>query len=106
MDPTRANYADITAPANNRQGRTLIYGHNNHRVFARLLGLKPGAIAYVYTANHHLLEYRYQSSRDLTPDRADLFEQLKQGTGLVLLTCDGPDFSYRHAMSFALVKAV
>lgn len=105
VDGTRANYADITAQPNTRSGQTLIYGHNNHKVFARLLGLKKDAVAYVYTGNNHIFEYRLIGTKDLSPDRTDLFQELKQGTGLVLMTCDGPHFEYRHAMFFRLMKA-
>jgi LPXTG-site transpeptidase (sortase) family protein len=100
-----ANYATNTAPANNTEGQTLIYGHNNHKVFGSLLGLKPGAAAYVYTQNGHVFEYKYKASRDLTPNRSDLFHELETGKGLVLMTCDGPKFEYRHVMSFELLRA-
>lgn len=103
--PTMANYATNTAPVNNKKGQTLIYGHNNSHVFGPLLNLKPRDIAYVYTDNKHIFEYRYTGSADISPDRTDIFKQMSAaGPGLKLITCDGAYFQFRHLMSFELIK--
>lgn len=101
----QANYATDTAPANNSQGQTFIYGHNNRDVFKPLLGLKPGDQAQVYTANHHVFTYAFTGAYDVTPDEGSIFQAMKRGTGLVLMTCDGNRFQYRHLMRFRLVSA-
>src|SRR5688572_4317576 len=60
VSKTTANYASNTAEINNRQDKTLIYGHWTPAVFGPTKDLKPGDIAYVYTANNHILVYRYK----------------------------------------------
>lgn len=101
----QANYATSTAPVNNRQGQTFIYGHNNHLVFKSLLGLKPNDKALVYTQNGHVFTYLFTGAHDVTPDQSSIFKTMQQGTGLVLMTCDGNRFEYRHLMQFRLVAA-
>jgi LPXTG-site transpeptidase (sortase) family protein len=105
VSDSAANYATNTAPANNRLGQTLIYGHAKSTIFGPLLNLKTGSEAIVYTANHHIFTYRYVSSRNVTPDRGDIFQTMRRRQGLVLMTCDGNQFQYRRLMTFRLEKA-
>jgi LPXTG-site transpeptidase (sortase) family protein len=102
-----ANWAPNTAQSNNKDGQTLIYGHNSWKIFAGLVnGLKPGDPVYVYTANNHLFEYTYNSAETVSPNDAQaLFDSMKTGTGLKLITCELTDFSWRHVMSLKLIKA-
>ena len=101
-----ANYATESAPANNIKGESLIYGHNNRHVFGPLLKLKTGDTVYVYTANGHIFKYSYLGSRDVTPEKTGIIKSLATaGPGLKMLTCDGPNFEFRHLMSFKLLKA-
>ena len=104
--PSNANWADQTARANNYHGQTLIYGHNNRRVFGSTLSLNPGDTAYVYTVNGHSFKYAFSSSEDISPYAKDVFSRLaSSGPGLVLMTCDGQAFQFRHFMTFSLVKS-
>lgn len=104
--PSTANYAAETPLLNNIKGQTLIYGHNNRSVFGPLLGLGPDAAAYVYSTNGHLFKYEYQGSHDVTPTKTKVIKDMaKAPAGLVLITCDGQYFQYRHLMMFKLVKA-
>lgn len=104
---TQANYAGTTANPSTHEGRPLIYGHATSQVFGPLLDLKAGAIAYVYTQNGHLFTYRYTGeSHDVVPSDTSIFKELSRGTGLVLMTCDGQWYQYRHLMSFDLEKAI
>jgi LPXTG-site transpeptidase (sortase) family protein len=106
VSPTNANYASNTAQANNTSGETLVYGHNNRHVFGPLLNMKQGDIVYVYTNNNHIFKYSYQSSQDITPTKLSIFgDMAKAPPGLKVITCDGPDFEYRHLMSFKLLQA-
>jgi LPXTG-site transpeptidase (sortase) family protein len=106
VSPTNANYANDTAQANNTKGETLIYGHNNRRVFGPLLNMKQGDAVYVYTSNNHVFKYIYQASEDITPTKLSIFDDMaKAGPGLKLITCDGPYFEYRHLMSLKLLQA-
>ena len=107
VSDTEANWAPNTAQLNNKDGQTLIYGHNSWKIFAGLVnGLKNGDAVYVYTANNHVFEYAYSSAETVLPNNAQqLFESMKKGTGLKLITCELTDFSWRHVMSLKLVKA-
>lgn len=105
VSPSAANYAATTAQPNNQGGQTLIYAHATDNLFGPLLSLRPGAEALVYTANRHVLTYRYRESRDVTPHQTGIFADLKHGTGLVLMTCDGSVSQYRRLLAFNLVQA-
>ena len=101
-----ANYSKESAMINNFKGETLIYGHNNRSVFGPTLKMKPGDIAYVYSDNGHIFKYEYVSSQDVTPAKTEIFAQMaKSPAGLKLITCDGPNFEYRHLMSLKLLQA-
>jgi LPXTG-site transpeptidase (sortase) family protein len=101
-----ANYAAETAPINNTQGQTLIYGHDNSSVFGPLLGMQAGDIVYVYTDNGHLFKYSFSGFRDVSPRQVSVVADMaKAPAGLNLLTCTGAYFQYRHLMSFKFLKA-
>jgi LPXTG-site transpeptidase (sortase) family protein len=102
-----ANYAINSAEPNNRNGQTLIYGHNNRYIFGPLLtSLQPGMVAYVYTDNNHIFKYSYVASKDISPNAsATVFKEMQKSTGLKLVTCDGSNFEWRHLMSFRLLQA-
>jgi sortase (surface protein transpeptidase) len=101
-----ANYAAESALINNSRGESLIYGHNNRRVFGQLLGMNPGGIVYVYTANGHVFKYSYAGSEDVTPTKLSILDDMAEApAGLKIITCDGPYFQYRRLMSFKLLQA-
>ena len=101
-----ANHATESALVNNFKGEALIYGHNSRKVFGPILKMKPGEVVYVYTDNGHIFKYEYISSRDVTPAKTEIISEMaKASAGLKLITCDGPNFEYRHLMSFSLLQA-
>jgi len=105
VSPTLANYAVNTAEANNQHSQTLIYGHNNRKVFGPLLKLAPGAEVLVYTDNGHIFRYEFKGANNISPN-TNIFQQMAEaGPGLKLITCDGVYFQYRHIMSFDLVQS-
>jgi len=105
VSPTLANYATNTAEVNNQHSQTLIYGHNNRKVFGSLLKLSPGAEVLVYTDNGHIFKYKLRAADNISPD-TDIFKQMAAaGPGLKLITCDGAYFQYRHLMSLDLAQS-
>jgi LPXTG-site transpeptidase (sortase) family protein len=101
-----ANYASETAPNNTTKGQTFIFGHNNRSVFGPLLNLKTGDEVYVYTTNGHVFKYSYDGAQDVSPRQVKLISDMaKAPAGLVMMTCDGPYFQYRHLMSFKIIQA-
>lgn len=107
VSDSKANYAVSSAPANNYSGQTLVYGHNNRAVLGPLLdGFQPRDKVYLHTKNGHVFEYEYTGSNSLQPSAVGILKELKNGTGLKIITCKGANFEYRHVMSFKLSKAV
>jgi LPXTG-site transpeptidase (sortase) family protein len=103
--PNVANYATDTAAANNTKGETLIYGHDTRNVFGPLQDLKPNDLVYVYTENGHIFKYSYIGAQDITPAKVSIIDDMaKAPAGLKLITCSGPNFEYRHLMSFKLAQ--
>ncbi len=98
----KAQFATQTRPANNRSGMTLIYGHNNRKVFKSTEKLNTGALAIVYTENHYTFTYRLTSNQVVKPTDTSLFEY-KGSPRLTVLTCTGEWYQNRHLMNFTLV---
>ena len=101
----RAYYADNTVPTNNNNGTTLIYGHALDTMFAPLLGIQAGAVAYVHTDKGRVVEYRYQSTSQLEPSDTSVFTA--SGPPLLKLqTCSGPMDIYRSMYTFQYIGEV
>jgi len=100
---SKALYADISMPANDSNGTTLIYGHARLALFANLSTLQPGAVAEVYTDNNYVFRYTYASYKQVVPTDTSVFTS--QGSpALVLQTCSGAWDVYRSLYSFELVS--
>lgn len=101
IDATKAYYADISVPINDSNGQTLIYGHAQWPVFARLVNLPEGATADVYTDNGYVFHYKYTSLGKVLPSDMSVFRTDGPPT-LVLQTCTGAWDAYRALYSFKL----
>jgi len=101
-----ANYATNTALLNNKHDATLIYGHWTQSIFGPTKNLVPGQIAYIYTDNGHLFQYRYIAKQIYAPSDTTVFQTLKGKPGLALMTCQGLWAQERRIMYFELVSAV
>ncbi len=99
IDASRAFYADISLPANNSNGRTLIYGHAQWQVFGNLPDIRPQAEAIVYTDSGYEFHYSYQSRTDVVPTDTTIFSASGPPT-LVLQTCSGNWDAYRTMYYF------
>ncbi|HXY18229.1 MAG TPA: sortase [Candidatus Nitrosopolaris sp.] len=99
-----AQYATVTAPANNKKGLTFIYGHYRLHVFYTLPKVQPGALAIVTTDNGHTFTYTFRDSVITSPNDTSLFSY--QGKPiLVLQTCTGLWYQNRQLFTFDLTKA-
>ena len=103
LSADKAYYADMSVPANDSNGVTLIYGHAQAQVFARLSALTPGTRVAVYTDNHRVFHYQYRSVKDVAPTDTSVFVASGPPT-LVLQTCTGAWDAYRAMYSFAFVS--
>lgn len=105
LNDTDAFYADRTVPVNTSNGSTLVYGHATSAVFGRIGELAEGSTAIIYTANNFEFRYEFESSRQVTPDDATVFD-INGPPTLVLQTCAGPFDVYRTFVTFRFVEAV
>lgn len=103
IDLSGAYYADSSMPINNSNGTTLIYGHAQSEVFARLPDIPADATAYIKTDNGYSFAYQYTSQRQVQPTDVSVFTSSGPPT-LVLQTCVGIFSEYRALLYFHLVK--
>jgi LPXTG-site transpeptidase (sortase) family protein len=98
-----AQYATITPPVNNHAGNTLIYGHNNRHVFAKLSQLQVGSEAIVETSNQHRFHYRLRTSYEVQPSDLSIFSYHGRPI-LTIQTCSGVWFENRNLFVFDYLR--
>lgn len=98
-----AQYATMTAEANNKQGGTFIYAHYRKGVFYTLHKVLPGAEAVITTDTGHSFTYTFSSSTITTPENTSLFNY-KGKPILILQTCTGQWYQNRQLFVFNLTK--
>lgn len=101
----RAHFAMPTMLANNQEGNTLVYGHNNKHVFGPLKGLQPGAVAEIRTDNGHVFYYTFESNTNVQPDDLSVFTY-EGAPILTLQTCTGNWHELRMLSRFNLTRVV
>jgi LPXTG-site transpeptidase (sortase) family protein len=98
-----AQFAMMTPLANNSQGNTFIYGHNNKYVFGPIKRINPGAVARIYTDNDKVFNYTYQNTYAVTPDNTSVLEY--QGPSILTVqTCSGAWNEQRQMYVFKFDK--
>ena len=98
-----ASYAQTTPPVNDRAGTTLLYGHNNRKVFMPLFSILPSALATVTSDDGQKFIYRFESQNDILPTDTQSLKNT-YAPNLVLLTCSGPNYSRRTLFHFYFVR--
>lgn len=105
LSGNRAHFAMPTMLANNQEGNTLIYGHNNKYVFGPLKKLKPGTDVEIQTDNGNIFYYTYDSTKVVAPDDVSIFTY--EGPPILTLqTCTGNWHELRTFSTFTLTRAV
>jgi sortase (surface protein transpeptidase) len=107
LSDTRAQFALISAPANNAGGNTFIYGHGTDAVFGKLGATTPtpGTIAQIHTANGRIFTYRFVETRNLTAADTWVFDDVTSGAPrLTVQTCTGSFSEWRTMFTFAFEK--
>jgi hypothetical protein len=99
----RAQFALPSVVPNDYQGNTLIYGHNNMKVFGKLRDLQPGDTMQLITNNHLTFNYSYRSYRDVQPDDLSVFKYDGPPT-VTVQTCTGSWNEIRRLYEFKFVK--
>ncbi len=103
----RAQFAMTSTLANNIEGNTFIYGHNNDFVFGALRHYTPkiGAIALVITNNNHEFEYDFMRSFSLAPYDTSVINS-SGAPILTIQTCTGSLNQWRTMYQFNFIKVV
>jgi hypothetical protein len=107
LSDTHAQFAMMTAVANNHAGTTFIYGHGTDAVFGKIGSNHPaaGTIAQVYTDNNHVFSYTLQTVRDMQPTDTSILADTSSGPPqLVVQTCTGIFSEWRTMFIFSFEK--
>lgn len=103
ISDTKAYYATPTPLPNDQAGTTLIYGHNDWRVFNILHLLDPGDTLKVYTKEGLVFHYVFKSAKNYKP--SDVTAIRNDGPPrMILQTCTGNWNEWRRLFTFDLTK--
>jgi LPXTG-site transpeptidase (sortase) family protein len=98
-----AQFAMMSPLANNSDGNTFIYGHNNKYVFGPIKKITPGSNAQIYTDNGRIFNYIYESTYAVTPDNTSVLDY--QGPAILTVqTCSGAWNEQRQMYIFKFDK--
>jgi len=86
-------------PPRSATSTPVIYGHAIPTVFMRLSGVAPDEILYIANSKGQLLLFHYVDDTTLSPNDDSILHTYYPNT-IVLLTCSGTYFQYRHALRF------
>ena len=106
LSPDHAQYAVMSAPANNHAGTTFVYGHGTDAVFGKIGTSHPsiGSIAKLYT-DKHVFTYTLRTIHDYDPSDTSIFDNLDSGPPrLVVQTCTGAFSEWRTMFIFMFQK--
>lgn len=104
LSDTRAQFATMTAPANNHAGTTFIYGHGTDAVFGNIGTNHPplGTPAYIHTDNGHIFTYTLENVRDFEPNDTSVFDDTASGAPRIIVqTCTGIFSEWRTMFTFS-----
>jgi LPXTG-site transpeptidase (sortase) family protein len=100
-----AQFAMLSYYANDTQGNTFIYGHNNKFVFGPIKNISPNSDAMVYTDNGHVFSYIFEQTYAVTPDNTSVFTY--QGPSILTIqTCSGNWNEQRQMYTFKFKKVI
>lgn len=100
-----AYFALPSMMANDYQGTTLIYGHNNMSVFGKLKDIAPGDKVEVTTKNGLKFIYTFGSKTEVQPNDVSVFKYDGPPT-LVIQTCSGAWNEIRSLYHFNFEKVI
>jgi LPXTG-site transpeptidase (sortase) family protein len=98
-----AHFAMPSVLANDTQGNTFIYGHNNAHVFGPLKALVIGDRVQVFTDAGHTFTYSLQQIAEVKPDDTTTFNY-EGPPVLTIQTCSGSWHEKRQLFTFKLEK--
>ena len=107
LSPDHAQYATVSALANDHAGTTFIYGHGTDAVFGKIGTSHPanGTIANIYTDNGYVFSYKLQDIQDYKPTDTNILDDTSSGPPrLVVQTCTGLFSEWRTMFFFSFDK--
>lgn len=107
LSETKAQFATMSAWANDYAGTTFIYGHGTDSVFGRIGTSHPpiGASAQIFTDNGHVFSYTLSDVQDFTPTDTSILSDTASGAPrLVVQTCTGIFSEWRTMFIFSFQK--
>ena len=107
LSKTHAQFAVMTAPANDHAGTTFVYGHGTDAVFGKIGTNRPpaGTVAQLYTDSNHIFFYTLQVVRDYQPTDTSLLDDTADGPPrLIIQTCTGALSQWRTMFIFTFDK--
>lgn len=107
LSETNAQFATMSAQANDRAGTTFIYGHGTDSVFGKIGVSHPpmGTVAQVHTDNEHVFSYALADIHDFTPNDTSILSDTSSGAPqLVVQTCTGIFSEWRTMFTFSFTK--
>lgn len=93
-------FAATTELPNNKQGNTLIYGHNTTSLLEPTKKLVKGDELVITTKNGHRFHYRYSGDSIVNPANTAILTEKSTKPHLTLLTCNGWLSENRRLMYF------
>ncbi|MDB5183572.1 MAG: hypothetical protein JWO07_253 [Candidatus Saccharibacteria bacterium] len=103
LSDTHAQFAVMSALANNQHGTTFIYGHGTDAVFGQIGEHHPsmGTVAHIYTDSGHVFSYKLDDIHDYTPNDTSILNDTIDGhPRLVVQTCTGALSQWRTMFIF------
>jgi LPXTG-site transpeptidase (sortase) family protein len=100
----KVHYAAMTAPANNAQGNTFLYGHNKKGLFNTLNRIQLNAEAIITTDNDHTFTYTFEGALETVPTDDSLFHYDGKPI-LTIQTCSGTWYQNRQLFTFDFKEA-
>lgn len=99
------NYTNPNPIISAHQEKTMfIYGHDIPGVLVGTSGLVHGDILTIDTQNGYQFRYYYEKSRVLNPTDTSVLNEENTGDPVILATCTGAWYQFRHAMYFKLLS--
>src|SRR5260221_12627952 len=105
LSSDKALFATTTNLPNNKNGNTLIYGHNTNAVFYGTYKLATGDEAFLETDNGHTFIYKLTNTEIVKPTNLSVFNYVGKPR-LTLQTCSGIFSENRKLFYFDLVKVI
>jgi LPXTG-site transpeptidase (sortase) family protein len=99
------NYTDPNPLVGTNQSHvSFLYGHDIPGVLVKTSQLVYGDRMTINTGNGYQFQYYYDKSAILNPTDSSVLNQVNTGDPVVLSTCTGTWYQFRHAMYFRLVN--